>query len=161
MMTAVLTTLGFVLHPDRRQVLMVHRTARPDDDQLGKYNGLGGKVERFEDVAAGMRRELWEEARIQVDHMVLRGTVSWPGFNPDGSDVFGFVFLVDAWHGQIPPANAEGSLSWQRIDQLDRLPMWEGDRFFLPQTFDPDVGQFHAVIPYSHGRPVGHAMTLL
>ena len=63
-MTPILTTLGFVMHPDGERVLMVHRIARPGDEQLGKYNGLGGKVEPGEDVVAGMKRELREEARI-------------------------------------------------------------------------------------------------
>ncbi|AZZ38958.1 8-oxo-dGTP diphosphatase [Acidipropionibacterium jensenii] len=161
MMTPVLTTLGFVLHPDGQRVLMVHRVARSYDDQLGKYNGLGGKVEPGEDVAAGMRRELREEASIEVDAMRLRGTVSWPGFGKDGSDHFGLVFVIDSWHGQIPDANAEGPLSWQRIDQLSELPMWEGDRYFLPLVFDPQVNQFHGCIPYHDGRPTGWSYSLL
>ena len=67
MMTPILTTLGFVMHPDAERVLMVHRIARPGDEQLGKYNGLGGKVEPGEDVVAGMRRELREEAELAAD----------------------------------------------------------------------------------------------
>lgn len=161
MMTPVLTTLGFVLHPDRERVLMVHRVARPDDDQLGKYNGLGGKVEPGEDAAAGMLRELREEARIEVDSMSLRGTVSWPGFGRHGEDHFGLIFVIDAWHGQIPAGNAEGPLSWEFIDGLSELPMWEGDRYFLPLVFDPDVTQFHGCIPYENGRPTGWSCTRL
>src|SRR5690606_39087406 len=42
--TPILATLGYVLSPDRRRVLMVHRNARPGDQHLGKYNGLGGKL---------------------------------------------------------------------------------------------------------------------
>lgn len=41
--TPVLATLGYVLSPDRRRCLMVHRHARPGDQHLGKYNGLGGE----------------------------------------------------------------------------------------------------------------------
>ncbi|MFZ2625560.1 MAG: 8-oxo-dGTP diphosphatase [Propionibacterium sp.] len=161
MITPVLTTLAFVLHPDGRRVLMVHRIARSSDVQLGKYNGLGGKVERGEDVVAGIRRELREEARLEVDSMRLRGTVSWPGFNPDGTDAFGFVFLVDTWHGEIPSRNAEGPLSWEPIDRLGELDMWEGDRYFLPLVFDPQIGQFHAVIPYLDGHPTGASWSVL
>ncbi|MDF2230124.1 8-oxo-dGTP diphosphatase [Cutibacterium acnes] len=158
MMTPILTTLGFVMHPDGERVLMVHRIARPGDEQLGKYNGLGGKVEPGEDVVAGMKRELREEARIEVDAMRLRGTVSWPGFGRHGEDHFGFIFLVDSWHpiaDAIPDANEEGPLTWERVDLLDELPMWEGDRYFLPLVFDPDVPQFHGCLPYHDGRPTG------
>ena len=33
--TPIIGTLGYVLSPDGRQVLLVHRTARPGDVQLG------------------------------------------------------------------------------------------------------------------------------
>ena len=68
--TPIVATLGYVLSPDGREVLMVHRNARPDDHQLGKYNGLGGKIEPDEDVLAGMRREIHEEAGIDCDRAV-------------------------------------------------------------------------------------------
>jgi ADP-ribose pyrophosphatase YjhB (NUDIX family) len=60
--TPILATLGYVLTPDRSEVLLIHRNARRDDPAWDKYNGLGGKLEPDEDVAAGMRRELREEA---------------------------------------------------------------------------------------------------
>ena len=87
--------------------------------------------------------------------MRLRGTVSWPGFHRDGSDALGFIFLVDAWTGQVPASNAEGPLAWQPVARLGELPMWEGDRFFLPHVFDDQLEQFHLVIPYLDGRPQG------
>ena len=46
----IVATLCYVLSPDRRQVLRIHRNTRPDDQHLGKYNGLGGKLEANEDV---------------------------------------------------------------------------------------------------------------
>ena len=63
--TPIVATLGYVLSPDRSRVLMIHRNARPGDQHLGKYNGLGGKIERDEDVVACMRREIREEAGIE------------------------------------------------------------------------------------------------
>ena len=64
--TPIVATLGYVLSPDRSRVLMIHRNARPGDQHLGKYNGLGGKIERDEDVVAGMRREILEEAGLAL-----------------------------------------------------------------------------------------------
>lgn len=160
-LTPILTTLGFVRHPDGERVLMVHRTARPGDEQLGKYNGLGGKVERDEDVVACLRRELREEANITATSIRLRGTVSWPGFGRHGEDHFGFVFVVDAFTGEVPERNDEGELSWERIDALGDLPMWEGDRHFLPLVFDESVTQFHGCLPYADGRPTGWSVTTL
>lgn len=150
--TPILATLGYVLSADRQRVLLVHRNARPEDAHFGKYNGLGGKLEADEDVAAGMRRELAEEAAIEVTAMRLRGTISWPGFGKHGEDWFGFVFVIDAFEGTPPAHNAEGELSWVPIDELAQLNLWDGDRRFLPLVFDDDPRMFHGVMPYNEGK---------
>lgn len=156
--TPIVGTLAYVIRGD--DVLLVHRTFRDDDAHLGKYNGLGGKLEPHEDVVAGMRRELREEAGIEVTSWRLRGTISWPGFGPGGEDWFGFVFVVDAFIGEPPACNEEGTLHWVPRATWFDLPMWEGDRRWLPLVFDPDVTQFHGVMPYQSGHPVGWTVTI-
>jgi len=153
--TPILATLGYVLSPDRRRVLLVHRNARADDAHLGKYNGLGGKLEADEDIVAGMRREIREEAGIECTSLRLRGTISWPGFGKHGEDWFGFIFLITAFTGEPPARNPEGSLEWIEIERIGELPLWEGDRQFLPLVFDNDPRPFHGVMPYRDGRMVG------
>ncbi len=152
--TPIIGTLGFVMSPDRRRTLLVHRVFRETDAHLGKYNGLGGKMRPDEDAAACMRREIREEAGIECVEMVLRGTISWPGFGPAGEDWLGFIFRIDAFTGVPYEKNEEGPLSWQAVDRLHELPMWEGDRHFLPLVFDNDPRPFHGVMPYRDGRPV-------
>ena len=150
--TPIVATLGYVLSPDGREALLVHRTARDDDQHLGKYNGLGGKLEPDEDVVAGMRREILEEAGIGCEAMRLRGTISWPGFGKAGEDWLGFVFVIDCWTGTPFTSNPEGTLEWVPIEKIPELPLWEGDRHFLPLVFDEDPRAFHGVMPYRDGR---------
>ena len=159
--TPILATLGYVLSPDRELVLLIHRNARPDDPARGKVNGLGGKLEPTEDAAAGMKRELWEEAGITVTEMTLRGTVSWPGFGKQGEDWFGFIFVITAFSGAPLASNPEGALSWQALEKLlgGELPLWPGDRHFLPLVFDDDPRPFHGVMPYVSGQPVAWSFT--
>jgi 8-oxo-dGTP diphosphatase len=152
--TPILATLGYVLSPDGRDVLMVHRNRRAGDAHLGKYNGLGGKLDAGEDVVAGMRREIREEAGLECTSLRLRGTISWPGFGTHGEDWFGFVFVIDGWTGTPLAENPEGTLAWVPRERVLELPLWEGDRHFLPLVFDPEVRQFHGVMPYRDGRPV-------
>lgn len=150
--TPIVATLGYVLSPDRRRVLLVHRNAREHDHHLGKYNGLGGKLEPDEDVHAGMCREIHEEAGITCTALSLRGTISWPGFGKQGEDWLGFLFLITAFSGTPAQENAEGTLEWVALENLDTLPMWDGDRHFLPLVFDEDPRPFHGVMPYRDGR---------
>jgi 8-oxo-dGTP diphosphatase len=159
--TPILATLGYVLSPDRRQVLLIHRNRRPDDLHFGKYNGLGGKLDRGEDVVAGLRREVREESGLECDALALRGTISWPGFGKQGEDWFGFVFRIERWYGEPRPDNPEGSLEWVPLDRLLELPLWEGDRHFLPLVFGDSDRQFHGVMPYRDGRPVSWSYSLI
>lgn len=167
MFTPIVGTLAYVWDRTTDRVLMIHRTARTDDDHYGKYNGLGGKVEVDEDIVGSLRRELQEEAGIALTSLALRGTITWSGFGSNGEDWLGFVFLVDGWTGSPPAANPEGRLEWVERDRLlvacssdagererARLPLWPGDRFFVPLVFDDDPRAFHGTMPYRDGRPV-------
>ncbi len=157
--TPIIGTLGYVLSPDRSRVLMVRRS-RDGDLHQGKYNGLGGKLEADEDVVACLRRELREEAGIEITALRLRGTISWPGFGAGGEDWFGFVFVVDGFTGEVPRRNQDGPLEWVELGRLDELPMWEGDRHFLPLVFG-DGPVFHGVMPYLNGHPAGWSYSVL
>jgi 8-oxo-dGTP diphosphatase len=152
--TPILATLGYVMSPDGRRVLLIHRNRRPDDAHLGKYNGLGGKLDAGEDVVACMRREIREEAGIECEDLKLRGTISWPGFGKHGEDWFGFLFRIDRWTGAPRQENPEGVLEWIEVDRVLSLPLWEGDRYFLPLVFERSEKQFHGVMPYRDGKPV-------
>ncbi len=159
--TPILATLGYILAPDGRQVLLIHRNRRADDPHFGKYNGLGGKLDAGEDVVACIRREVREESGLECDTLKLCGTISWPGFGKQGEDWFGFIFLIERWHGTPRTENPEGTLEWVAVDQLQTLPLWEGDRNFLPLVFGSGALQFHGVMRYRDGQPLSWSYSLL
>ena len=159
--TPILATLAYILSPDGKQVLLVHRNRRTDDAHFGKYNGLGGKLDRGEDIVAGIRREVREEAGLECEGLALRGTISWPGFGKQGEDWFGFIFRIDRWTGLPKKENPEGTLEWVEVGRLMELPLWEGDRYFLPLVFERTDWQFHGVMPYRDGRPVSWNYSLI
>lgn len=155
----ILGTLGYVLSPDKKKTLMVHRHGRATDIFEGKYNGLGGKLESNEDIVTGIKREIFEEAGILVENISLRGTINWTGFGPKNEDWFGFIFLIEKFSGKPFEKNVEGTLEWIDIDRLHELPAWEGDKYFLPLVFDNDPRPFHGFMPYKNNRPVDWSYT--
>lgn len=157
----IVGTLAYILSPDRKRVLLVHRTYRKTDENLGKYNGVGGHLERGEDVAACMVREIREETGLEVRSMRLRGTVVWADFGPNKEDWLGFVYLVEDFDGEPFGDNEEGSLSWEPLDRLGDLPMWKGDRLFLPMVFDDDPRPFHGFMRYDGDEPADWRFTRL
>jgi 8-oxo-dGTP diphosphatase len=161
MYTPILATLGYILSCDRRQVLLIHRNSRTDDTHFGKYNGLGGKLDAGEDVVSCMCREVREEAGLECEELVLRGTISWPGFGKHGEDWFGFIFRIDRFSGRPRSESAEGTLLWVEVQRVLELPLWEGDRHFLPLVFEQTSRQFHGVMPYRDGKPIGWSYRLV
>ncbi|HBQ04287.1 MAG: 7,8-dihydro-8-oxoguanine-triphosphatase [marine actinobacterium MedAcidi-G3] len=165
--TPIIGTLIYLLDRDSNSVLLINRDSRPDDDHYGKFNGLGGKLEVDESVAAGALRELQEEAGVAAKSLLLRGTISWSNFGPKREEWLGFIFLAEGWEGDLLSSNDEGSLVWVELDRLLQacaldaktraeadLPMWEGDRHFLPLVFDGDERQFHGSMPYDGDIPL-------
>lgn len=152
--TPIIGTLGYVLSPDRTKTLLVHRNAREDDTHLNKYNGLGGKMKSDEDVVSCMQREIYEEAGITCVELALRGTINWTGFGPHGESWLGFIFRIEKFSGTPRTSNEEGELTWVEISRLAELPMWEGDKHFLPMVFDDDPKIFHGYMPYKDNRPL-------
>jgi 8-oxo-dGTP diphosphatase len=152
MFKPVLATLGYILSPDGREVLMIHRNKRPDDLHFGKYNGLGGRLEANEDIVNGMRREILEESGLVAERIVLRGTISWPGFGKKDEDWFGFIFRIESWHGEASTGNHEGTLEWVPLTSLLTLSLWPSDHHFLPMVFDDDPRPFHGYMPYHNGE---------
>lgn len=163
--TPLVGTLAYLWDRDTDNVLLIRRNARTDDDHYGKVNGLGGKVEADEDIVSSLQRELDEEAGLQATDLALRGTITFSDFGPKREPWLIFVFLVTAWVGSELTENDEGSLEWVPRPQLlaacrgdttagAELPMWPGDRHFVPLVFDGDGRAFHGTMPYDADRPI-------
>lgn len=131
------------------QVLMMHRDGRKkevlqnsagsyqgDDFHLGNYNGLGGKLDPGESPTEAASREFFEESGIKVKSSDFKmvGVLQFPNFKPHkNEDWIVFVFSTQLESAIIAPiTNQEGRLEWVQSEKLLDLPLWAGDRHFLP-----------------------------
>ncbi len=95
-----------------------------------------------------------EESNLVPERIVLRGTISWPGFGKKDEDWFGFIFRIESWHGEASTGNHEGTLEWVPLTSLSTLSLWPSDHHFLPMVFDDDPRPFHGYMPYHNGEMV-------
>ena len=132
---------------------MMHRNRRKSDQHLGKWNGLGGKMEPGETPEECVIREVFEESGLEIQAPRLRGFLTWPKF--DGvEDWYAFVFSATEFTGKLRESNPEGRLEWISNDQILDLPLWEGDRIFMEW-----LGQerfFSAKFTYVQGHLIDH-----
>ena len=86
-----------------------------------KYNGVGGHVERGEDVLSSAKRELAEETGLSVD-LSLVGTLQVDVEPQMGICVY--LFTGEFLEGEPRPSE-EGTLEWLPFDELNQYPLVE------------------------------------
>ncbi len=132
--------------------LMLHRIKKENDMHRGKWNGLGGKLEPGESPEECVIREVYEESGLRIHAPRLHGVITFPAF--DGlDDWYVFVFTATKFDGSLRESR-EGVLRWVADEEVLQLPLWEGDRIFLPWLSRKVF--FSAKFLYRNGRLQGH-----
>ena len=122
-----LTTLCYIERDG--QVLMLHRVKKRQDENAGKWIGIGGHLEGDESPEECVCREALEETGLTLTSLRLRGVITF--ILPDWGNELTFLYTAGA-EGEIKPECAEGVLEWVPVDHVPGLALWEGDRVFLP-----------------------------
>lgn len=152
----IIATLCYVMKG--KKVLMLHRVKKENDIHYGKYNGLGGKARHTETPLECVIREVKEESGLLIKEPVLKGIIRFPYF--DGTNTWTvFVYRADKFSGKISVCN-EGDLVWIDIKDLNKINLWEGDRYFLKYVFDKK-SFFYAIFYYRDFRLIDYRIEVL
>lgn len=129
-------TLSFVVNGDA--VLMLKRDAgrRVFPNQ---YNGLGGHVERDEDIRSSALREIEEESGLVVHSLRLRSVHNIDAGAASGILLFVFTAISDS--RDLGPGTPEGTLEWISIDSVLDYNLVEDLPQLLPRILDMSDNQ--------------------
>ncbi len=121
-----ITTLCYIHHGGK--TLMLHRTKKENDENAGKWVGIGGHLEAGESPEDCLLREVREETGIELTSFEFRGLVTFV------SDEWGTEYMCLYTGGCDTDTLREcdeGELRWIENEKVSSLPMWEGDRVFF------------------------------
>ncbi len=112
------------------KTLMLYRNRKPNDVHEGKWNGLGGKLEKGESPEEALLREVKEEADVSLIDFTLKGIITFPDF-ADGEDWYVYLYTSNSFTGEINYDCPEGELHWVKDEKIPSLNLWDGDYLFL------------------------------
>jgi 8-oxo-dGTP diphosphatase len=94
------------------------------------YNGIGGHVEKGEDILSAARREFFEETGLNLLAPQLFAVVMIDTGDQTGIGMH--IFKGEA-PSEKPKASSEGSLEWIPLSELHNIPLVEDLPILLPK----------------------------
>ena len=125
-MKSNLTTLCYLEREEKW--LMLHRDAKKNDINEGKWIGVGGHFEKDESPDECLLREVKEETGYTLNSFIFRGIVTFVSDNTQTE--YMHIFTSNDFSGNEIRCT-EGTLQWIEKDKIESLNLWEGDRIFL------------------------------
>lgn len=134
--SARLATLVFA---ERAGRVLLRRNSHSASRFPGLWNGLGGHVERGEDIADSARREVREEASIEIERPHLRLVLHESALEGEEYVIFVFAARTSSGEPVAEPGSALRFVSFEEIGELcvvpDLLPILDVVRGTGPVCF--------------------------
>ncbi len=127
--------------------LMLYRNKKSNDENEGKWIGIGGKLEEGETPEECMKREVFEETGLELTFWKYRGIVTFISNIYETEKMHLFTATTSSL--QTKECD-EGELRWIPKNELMSLDMWEGDKIFLELIASDDEPFFCLELTYEN-----------
>jgi 8-oxo-dGTP diphosphatase len=114
-----------------------------------RYNGVGGHIERGEDVLTSARRELAEETGLQAPELWLCGVITVDTGLDIGIGIY--VLKGECTSGEAHPSS-EGDLEWVAFADVFNKPLVEDLYQLLPRVLQMQPGDLPFAAHYVYDK---------
>ena len=110
---------------------------------MGRYNGVGGKVEPMETIETAVLREAKEEIGVDVGDVIKCAELAFTFPHKEEWNQFVHVYLAESWEGDIVETE-EMKPYWFTVGRIPYNEMWPDDIFWLPKVLEGNLlkGEF-------------------
>ncbi len=132
------STLLFLIKEQNDQITDICLAMKKRGFGVGRYNGVGGKLEEGETLEQAVIRETREEIFVlpKVFRKVSELAFTFP-HNPTWDQLVHVYFCTD-WDGN-PTESEEMKPGWFSVQNIPYDTMWPDDIYWLPRTLSHEL----------------------
>lgn len=129
------TTLLFLIKKDNNTVTDICLAMKKRGFGMGRWNGVGGKLNVGETVEQAVVRETQEEISVIPKQYTKIAEINFHFRDQPDWNQKCHVYFCDKWEGE-PTESEEMNPKWYRVSEIPFDAMWPDDVYWLPQVLE-------------------------
>ncbi len=117
---------------------------------MGRWNGIGGKIEQGETPDTCVLREVYEETGIKLTNVIYKGTINTIIDNEKADEIYAFISEISKEiKFKTPIKSSEGILDWKELSWIlhpQNTGVAEDIAYFFPTMLLKDEVYEHQCI---------------
>ncbi len=102
---------------------------------VGRWNGVGGKVELGESIEDAVKREAFEEIGVRVIEIKKFAELTFLFPDNPGWNQLVHVYICSKWEDE-PVESEEMKPEWYEVSKIPYKEMWVDDELWLPKVLE-------------------------
>lgn len=128
-------TLVFLVKREKGTITELCLAMKKRGFGVGRYNGVGGKLEAGEIIESAAKREAKEEVGVEIKQLTKVAELTFIFANNPAWNQLVHTYTTDTWVGE-PTESEEMNPKWFAVADIPFEKMWPDDRFWLPHMLE-------------------------